>query len=37
VLDQMLEGVPEADARAVTSANALGLFGFDADVLASAP
>ena len=37
VLDDLLVGVDEADAVAVTSGNAQALFGFDPAVLASRP
>ncbi|HXY92150.1 MAG TPA: amidohydrolase family protein [Acidimicrobiia bacterium] len=37
LLDAMLDGVSDHDARAVTSANALRLFGFSDDVLAVRP
>jgi len=37
VLDDLLVGVDERDAVAITSGNALRLFGFDDAVLASRP
>jgi predicted TIM-barrel fold metal-dependent hydrolase len=37
VLARLLDGVSEADARAITSSNAMRLFGFEHDVLSSTP
>jgi predicted TIM-barrel fold metal-dependent hydrolase len=37
VLARLLDGVNEADVRAITAGNAMRLFGFDPDVLSSTP